>query len=135
MLSFDPKDIQISARRSCMSLIKVNSIQGQKGGHERRNASPQSELCAQLTALPSRAGFVLRSPGAAWVHLQSCSVVSAGGLPGTASPSQPLPVCPEPTSLRGQQVLLGAACWVLVNGSWADQVMVLTACLQEASLT
>lgn len=96
-----------------MSLIKVNSIQGQRGGREWRNASPLSELSAQLPALPSCTGFVLRPPGAAWVHPWPCSMRSAGGLPGTASPSQPLPVCPAPISPRASR-----GCWLLAAGFW-----------------
>lgn len=38
MLSFDPRNIRVSARRNYVSLIKVNYIQGQRERQEQRNA-------------------------------------------------------------------------------------------------
>lgn len=114
MLSFDPKDIQIAACRSRMSLIKVNCTEAQKGGHERRNVSPLLELSAQLQALPSGAGFVLRPPGAT----STCSPAVWGQLEFSQAqhphPSHCLcALCPPPW---GDSKCSG--CFMLGSGHW-----------------
>lgn len=141
MLSFDPRNIRVSARRSYVSLIKVNYIQGQREGQEQRNAFLVLERHLQADA--SRCLH-----GRPWVPLEvtRCCLCSAersrsrgcwvcprapfSARAGGAFPRQSITIlvsalprclppgtlCHPPSSDREPGPRLLAQCWLLGSG-------------------